>query len=151
MVVVVQLLNHVQLFDTPWTVAHQAPLSSIISQSLLKFFHWVRMLTFSSSATPRPFAFNLYRHQDILQVCSSHQVAKVLELQLQQQSLRWIFRVDFFWDWPLWSPYSPKVTQEFTPAPQFKVSVPQGLDFFMDRLSHPCMKNDSFEYMELCW
>ena len=28
-----------------------------------------------------------------------HQVAKVLELQLQHQSLQWIFRVDFFWDW----------------------------------------------------
>ena len=29
-----------------------------------------------------------------------HQVAKVLELQLQHQSFQWIFRVDFFWiDW----------------------------------------------------
>ena len=35
--IVVQLLSHVQLFVTPWTVAHQAPLSSTISQSLLKF------------------------------------------------------------------------------------------------------------------
>ena len=26
-VVVVQLLSHVQIFATPWTVAHQAPLS----------------------------------------------------------------------------------------------------------------------------
>ena len=35
-VVVVQLLNHVQLFATPWAAAHQAPLSSTIFQSLLK-------------------------------------------------------------------------------------------------------------------
>ena len=35
--IVVQLLNHVQLFATSWTVAYQASLSSIISQSLLKF------------------------------------------------------------------------------------------------------------------
>ena len=34
--VVVQLLSPVWLFATPWTVACQAPLSSIISQSLLK-------------------------------------------------------------------------------------------------------------------
>ena len=34
---VVQLLSGVQLFATPRTVAHQAPLSSMISQSLLKF------------------------------------------------------------------------------------------------------------------
>ena len=37
MVVVVQLLSHVWLFVTPWTAAHQAPLFSTISQSLLKF------------------------------------------------------------------------------------------------------------------
>ena len=34
---VVQSLNHVQLFATPQTLAHQASLSSIISQSLLKY------------------------------------------------------------------------------------------------------------------
>ena len=32
----VQLLSHVRLFVTPWTAAHQAPLSFTISQSLLK-------------------------------------------------------------------------------------------------------------------
>ena len=32
----VQLLSHVQLFLTPWTVAHQASLSITNSQSLLK-------------------------------------------------------------------------------------------------------------------
>ena len=34
---VVQSLSRVQLFVTPWAVAHQAPLSSTISWSLLKF------------------------------------------------------------------------------------------------------------------
>ena len=34
--VVVQLLNHVQLFETPWIVAHQASQSFTISQSFLK-------------------------------------------------------------------------------------------------------------------
>jgi len=33
---VVQSLSHVRLFATPWTAARQAPLSSTISQSLLK-------------------------------------------------------------------------------------------------------------------
>ena len=36
-VVVVQSLSHIWLFATPWITARQAPLSSIISQSLLKF------------------------------------------------------------------------------------------------------------------
>ena len=35
-VVVIQLLNYVWLFDTPWTVALQASLSFTISQSVLK-------------------------------------------------------------------------------------------------------------------
>ena len=35
--VVVQSLSCVQLLVTPWTAAHQAPLSFIISQSLLRF------------------------------------------------------------------------------------------------------------------
>ena len=36
-VIVVQSLSHVQLFATPWTAAHLSPLSSTISQSLLRF------------------------------------------------------------------------------------------------------------------
>ena len=34
--VVVQLLSHVQLFATPWTAVHKAPLSFTVSWSLLK-------------------------------------------------------------------------------------------------------------------
>ena len=36
-VVIVQLLGHVQLFTIPWTAACQVSLSSNLSQSLLKF------------------------------------------------------------------------------------------------------------------
>ena len=43
-----------------------------------------------------PPALNVSQHHGLFQwVGSSHQVAKVLELQLQQQSFQWIFRVDF--------------------------------------------------------
>ena len=45
--------------------------------------------------SPSP-AFNLSQHQGLFQgVSSSHQVAKVLELQLQHQLFQWIFRTDF--------------------------------------------------------
>ena len=41
-------------------------------------------------------AFSLTQHQGLFQwVSSSHQVARVLELQLQHQCFEWIFRVDF--------------------------------------------------------
>ena len=36
-IVVVQSPSHVRLFVTPWTAAYQAPLSTTISQSLLRF------------------------------------------------------------------------------------------------------------------
>ena len=46
-VVTVQSLNHVQLFATPWTAAHQVPLSSTTSQSLLKFMSIELMMLFN--------------------------------------------------------------------------------------------------------
>ena len=47
-------------------------------------------------SSPSPPAFNLSQHQGLFQwVSSSHQVAKVLEFQLQHQSFQWIFRTDF--------------------------------------------------------
>ena len=46
-----------------------------------------------SSASP---AFNLSQHQGLFQeVSSSHQVAKLLEFQLQHQSYQRIFKTDF--------------------------------------------------------
>ena len=47
-------------------------------------------------SSPSPPTFNLSQHQSLFQwVGSSHQVAKVWELQLQHQSFQWIFRTDF--------------------------------------------------------
>ena len=47
-------------------------------------------------SSPSPPAFNLSQHQGPFKwVSSSHQVAKVLELQLQHQSFQWLFRIDF--------------------------------------------------------
>ena len=47
-------------------------------------------------SSPSPPAFNLSQHQDLFQwVSSSHQVARVLELQLKHQSFQWISRTDF--------------------------------------------------------
>ena len=47
-------------------------------------------------SSPSPSAFNLSQHQGLFKwVSSSHQVAKVLEFQLQHQSFQWIFRTDF--------------------------------------------------------
>ena len=47
-------------------------------------------------SSPSPPAFNLSQHQGLFNwVSSLHQIAKVLEFQLQHQSFQWIFRTDF--------------------------------------------------------
>ena len=98
---------------------------------------------------------NLSQHQGLFQwVSSSHQVTKVLELQLQHQSFQWIFRVDFLWGGLVFSPWSPKDSQESSPTPQFEsincsaLSLPYGPTLTS---IHDYWKNHSFDYMDLCW
>ena len=94
-------------------------------------------LVISSSAAPFPPGLNLSQDQRLFQwVGSSHQVAKVLELQLQQQSFQWIFRVDFLSDSLVWSPCSPRYFQESSPAPQFKALILQCSAIFTAQVSH---------------
>ena len=59
--------------------------------------HWVGDAIQPSHplSSPSPPAFNLSQHQGLFQgVGSSHQLARVLEFQLQHQSFQWIFRTD---------------------------------------------------------
>ena len=53
MIIVVQFLSPVQLFQTPWTAAPQAPLSSTIFLNFAQIHvHWVFDANISSSVTP---------------------------------------------------------------------------------------------------
>ena len=94
-----QSLSHVLVFVIPWTAAHQASLSFTNSWSLL-------ILMSNGSVMPSnhlilchplllpPLIFP--RIRVLFQwVSSLHQVAKVLEFQLQHLSLQWIFWVYF--------------------------------------------------------
>ena len=75
----------VWLFATPWTAANQASLSTI-SRSLLTQVHRVGDAIQPSHPllSPSPPAFNFPQHQGFFQwISSSHQVAKVSELQHQ--------------------------------------------------------------------
>ena len=84
-----------------------------------------------------PSALNLSQYHGLSQwVSSSHQV----ELQLQHQSFQWIFRVDFLWNWLVWSPCCPRDSQDCSPAPQFESISSSVLSLlFMVQLSHPQM------------
>ena len=66
-------------------------------------------------------ALNLSQIQGLFQwVSSLHQVARVLELQLQHQFFQWIFRTGFLSDGLVGSPCCPRHPQESSPTPQFK-------------------------------
>ena len=78
-----------------------------LSQRLALLTRWPKYWSFSFSISPsNEYSGLIYFRIDwfdlqgspkslFQRVGSSHQVAKVLELQLQHQSFQWIFRVDF--------------------------------------------------------
>jgi len=94
----VQSLSRVWLFATPWMAARQASLSIINSQSPPKtHVHWVSdgIQPSHPLSSPSPPALNLSQHRGLFKwVSFSHQVAKVLEFQLQHQSFQWTPRTD---------------------------------------------------------
>ena len=89
---------------------------------------------------PSPPALNLSQHQGLFKwVSSSHQVAKVLEFQLQHQSFQWSPRTDLPYDGLVGSPCSPRDSQESSPTPQFTSINSLALIFFIVQPSHPYM------------
>ena len=82
----VQSLSPIWLFATPWTTAWQASLSITNSWSLLTHVHWVSDAIQPPDPlfSPFPPTLSLSQHQGLFKwISSSHQVAKVLEFQLQ--------------------------------------------------------------------
>ena len=73
-------------------VHHQLP------ELIQSHVHWISDAIQPSHLLSSPSlpTFNLSQHQGLFKwVSSLHQVAKVLEFQLQYQSFQWIFRTDF--------------------------------------------------------
>ena len=93
----VQLLSHVRLWNPKGCSTPGFP----VQHQLLEFTQ-THVHTFGDAiqpshplSSPSPPAFNLSQHQGLFKwVSSLHQVAKVLEFQLQHQSFQWIFRTD---------------------------------------------------------
>ena len=82
----VQSLSHVQLFVTSWTAACQASLSITNSWSLLKLMSIETVMPSNHPILCRPLLCLPSIFPSIR--AFSHQVAKVLELQLQHQSFQ---------------------------------------------------------------
>ena len=94
----VQSLSHVWLFANPKACSTPGfPVHNHLLELVQTQVHGVSDAIQPSHplSSPSPPTFNLSHYQGHFQwVSSSHQVAKVLELQLRHQSFQWIFRVD---------------------------------------------------------
>ena len=128
----VQSLSRIRLFATPWIAAPQASLSITNSQSSLKLMSIESVMPSSHLILchpPSPPAPNPSQHQGLFQwVNSLHQVAKVLEFQLQYQSFQWTPRTALLYGL-VGSPCSPSDSQESSPTPQFKTINSSALSF----------------------
>ena len=93
-------LSHVWLFATPWTAVRQASLS-IAKSHAQTHVHQVgdAIQPCHPLSSPSAPAFNLSQHQGLFQwISSSHQVARVLEFQLQLSVLPMNIQ-DWLMDW----------------------------------------------------
>ena len=149
-VTTVRLLSHVWIFVTPWTAALQTSLSFTMSWSMLKLMSIDLIMPSNHLFHCHPLFFLPSLFPSII---SSHQVAKVLELQPQHQSLQWIFRIDFLLNWLVGSPCSSRDSQESFPAPQFRSINSLALSLLYSRTLtsiRDYWKNHCFDYLDLC-
>ena len=152
----VHSLSRVLLFTTP--MDHRKP-GLHVHHQLPEFtqthLHWVGDATQPSHLLSSPFlpAFNLSQHQGLFKwVSSSHQVAKVLEFQLQHQSFHeHPGLVSFRMDW-LDLLAVQGTLKSLLQHHSSKASILQCSAFFIVHLSHPYMtteenhrKNHSFD------
>ena len=140
----------------PWTATRQASLSFTISHSFLKLTCIELMMPSNHLILCCPLsppALNLSQHQSLFRgVSSSHQVTKVLELQLQHQSSNecsGLISVKVNWFALLAIQVTLKSSSITIQKHQFFGAQPS-----LWSNSHLCtwlLENHSFDYMDLCW
>ena len=127
------VLQSFQLFATPWNAAHQASLSITNTEDCSNSCpssHWCHP-TISSAVFPfssHLLSFPASGSFPMTQFFTP--VTKVLEFQLKHQFFHWIFRTDFLWDGLVWSPCSPRDSQEFSPIQFSSVQSLSRVRFF---------------------
>ena len=132
--VLVQFSSVTQLYVTPWTAAHQASLSIISCQNVLKLMSIESVMPPNHLILCHPLLF-LPSIFPQIRVFSNDSPLHIrwpkleLQLHLQLQSFQWIFRTDFLWDGLDGSSCSPRHFQEPSPAPLFKSINSSALSF----------------------
>ena len=118
------------------------PIHHQLPESTQTHVHWVgdTIQPSHTLSSPSPPTFNVSQNQGLFQwVISSHQVARVLEFQLQHLSFQWIFRSDFLQDWLVGSPLVQGTLKSFLQHHSPKASILRHSAFFIVQLSHPYM------------
>ena len=91
-VVVVQSVSHVQFFVTPWNAAHQTPLFSTVSWSLLRFMSMLsNHLILCCPLLILPSVFPSIR------VCSIYKINKQTRIYCTAQRMYYIFYNNYKW------------------------------------------------------
>ena len=145
------------LFVTLWITARQGSLSITNSQSPPRPMSIELMMPSNHLILCRPLLLppSIFPSIRVFSnVSSSHQVAKVLEFQLQHQSFQWKPRTNLLWDGLVGSPCSPRDTQESSPTPQFKSISSSALSFLYSPTlmsTHDYWKKHSFDKTDLSW
>ena len=153
----VHTLSYIQLFATPWTATHQASLSIIISQSLLKLMSIESVMPSNHLNLCCPLllppsifpSIRVFSNESVLHT----RWPRYWEFPLQHQSSLRIFRTDFLQDGLVGSPCSPRDSQEPSPTPQFKSINSLALCFLYSSTFtsiHDHWKNHSFDQKNLC-
>ena len=128
-VVVIQSLRRVWLFKTPWTAAGQASLSFTISQSLLKLMSIKSVMSPSHLILCCPLlllplifpSIRFFSNESALCITWPKYWSFSFSISPSNDYSGLIsFRIDFLYYRLVWSPCSPRDSQESSPTPQFK-------------------------------
>ena len=154
-VLVVQSLNCVQLFETPWTAAHQASPPFTISQNLLKFMSVESMMPSNHLIPCCPIfllpsilpSIRVFSNESVLctrwpkywsfsfSISPSNEYSGLISFRLDLLKVQWILK---------------SLLQHHSS----KASILQHSAFFMVQLSQSICdywKTHSFDYTNLCW
>ena len=138
----VQSLSRVRLCDPMNRSMPGLPVHHQLPEFTQTHVHWVSDAIQPSHplSSPSPPALNPSQHEGLFQwVNSSHEVAKVLEFQLQHHSLQSNPRADLLQNGLVGSPCSPRTLKSLLQHHSSKASILRRSAFFTVQLSHPYM------------
>ena len=156
--IVVQSLSHVRLFATPWTTAHQAFLSSTISQSLFKLMSIESVILSKHLILCHPLlllpsifpSIRVFSNESALHIRRPKYWSFSFNISLSNEYSGLIYFKIYWFD----SSSSARDSQRSSPASQFKsISYSELSLLYGPTLTsvYNNWKSHRFDYRGLCW